>query len=92
MSAKEAAPTAPTAGRDIADRVNRVFRRLLVLTVLLALTLAGLFGYLLVGLRPLQDRYQDGARALQLAHAAMIDQVTGLRGYLLVRDDVFLQP
>jgi diguanylate cyclase (GGDEF)-like protein len=92
MSAKEAAPAELTAGGHIADRVNRVFRRLLVLTVLLALMLVGLFGYFLVGLRPLQDRYQDGARALQLAHAAMIDQETGLRGYLLVRDDVFLQP
>ena len=92
MSAIEAGPAQQAAGRHIADRVNRVFRRLLVLTVLLGLVLAALFSYNLLSLRPDQNRYADGARALQLAHAAMINQETGLRGYLLVRDDVFLEP
>jgi diguanylate cyclase (GGDEF)-like protein len=92
MSAKDAAHPAQPVGLHIADRINRVFRRLLVLTVLLALVLVGLFSYILIGLRPTQNRYQDGARALQLAHAGMVDQETGLRGYLLVNDDVFLQP
>ena len=92
MSADGAASAERDAGRHIADRVNRVFRRLLALTVLLGVVLAALFSYNLLILRPDQNRYEDGARALQLAHAAMIDQETGLRGYLLVRDDVFLQP
>lgn len=92
MSANEATSVAQPTGRRIADRVNRVFRRLLVLTVLLALVMVGLFVYILLGLRPDQDRYADGARALQLAHAGMIDQETGLRGFLLVDEDVFLDP
>lgn len=76
----------------IADRVNRLFRRLLVITTALTLMLVALFIYILVVVRPAQNRYDDGARALQLAHAAMIDQETGLRGFLLVDEDAFLQP
>ena len=92
MSTNDVVAEKPAAGRRIADRVNSVFRRLLVLTVALALVMVGLLTYILAGLRPAQNRYEDGLRALQLAHAGMIDQETGLRGYLLVHEEVFLDP
>lgn len=91
MSAKDMASGQQATG-GIADRVNRLFRRLLVITTALTLMLVALFIYILVVVRPAQNRYDDGARALQLAHAAMIDQETGLRGFLLVDEDAFLQP
>ena len=34
----------------------------------------------------------DGARAIRLSHLAMVDQETGLRAYLLTRDEAFLEP
>ena len=91
MSGKDGAKQS-AAGRRIADRVNSVFRRLLIITVALALVMVTLFTYILAGLRPSQNRYEGGLRALQLAHAGMIDQETGLRGFLLIDDDEFLEP
>ena len=76
----------------IADGVDRVLRQLVVLIMLLVLALALVFAYLIGAVRPEQNRYRAAGRALDLAHAAMIDQETGLRGYLLVRNKSFLEP
>ncbi len=53
-----------------------------------ALVLAALFSWLV----PTTDRYSDGARAVRLSHQAMVDQETGLRGFLLTDEQRFLQP
>src|SRR4051812_48482184 len=82
----------PRSDEGIADGVGRVFRQLVVIIVLLGLTLALVFAYLIGTVRPEQNRYRAAGRALDLAHAAMIDQETGLRGYLLVHDKSFLEP
>jgi diguanylate cyclase (GGDEF)-like protein len=76
----------------MADRLGHAFRYLVVALVVLGLVLAALFGYLLGSVLPAQSRYSDGARAVALAHDAMINQETGLRGYLVVHDKRFLQP
>jgi diguanylate cyclase (GGDEF)-like protein len=68
------------------------FHQLIVPLIVLGLVLGALFGYVLGFVLPTQLRYADGDRAVQLAHDAMIDQETGLRGYLLVHDVRFLQP
>jgi diguanylate cyclase (GGDEF)-like protein len=78
--------------QSIAEGVDRVFRHLLVLMVLLGLCLAIVFTYLLGFVRPDFTRYRAAGRALDLAHASMLDQETGLRGYLLVHDRKFLEP
>ena len=43
-------------------------------------------------LAPRATEITDGARAIRLAHLAMVDQETGLRAYLLTSDEAFLQP
>jgi diguanylate cyclase (GGDEF)-like protein len=78
--------------RGIAEGLDRVFRQLMVLFALLALMLAAVFSYLIGSIRPDLDRYRESDRSLDLAHAAMIDQETGLRGYLLMQDPSFLEP
>ena len=72
--------------------MDRVFAHLVVLITLLAVCLALVFAYLMGSVRPEFDRYRVAGRALDLAHAAMIDEETGLRGYLLVHDRSFLEP
>jgi diguanylate cyclase (GGDEF)-like protein len=80
----------PTGG--INDLLKYTFRCLRAATISLILVIAALFGYVLGSLRPDQMRYSDGQTALQLAHQAMIDQETGLRGYLLLHETKFLDP
>ena len=78
--------------QSLAEGVDQVFRHLVVLIALLGLCLGLVFAYLLGSVRPDSNRYRTAGRALDLAHAAMIDEETGLRGYLLVGDRTFLQP
>jgi diguanylate cyclase (GGDEF)-like protein len=42
--------------------------------------------------RPAIARYQDGLISLQTAHSAMLDQETGIRGYLITGDPRYLEP
>lgn len=78
--------------KAVATALAHVFRHLIVFVVVLGVFLAGVIGYLLGSIRPEQARYRSAARALELVHAAMLDQETGLRGYLLVQDRAFLTP
>lgn len=78
--------------KAVASALADVFRQLIVFVVVLGVFLAGVIGYLLGSIRPDQARYRSAARALELVHAAMLDQETGLRGYLLVEDAAFLTP
>ncbi len=57
-------------------------------SALTALVLAALFTWLV----PQTERFAEGARAVRLAHLAMLDQETGLRGHLAVPEDRFLEP
>jgi CHASE3 domain sensor protein len=82
----------PDEAQSLAEGVNRDFRRLIAATALLALLGVGVLGYVLGSLRPDEQRYRSGAKAVELADTGMLDQETGLRGYLLTRDRVFLQP
>jgi diguanylate cyclase (GGDEF)-like protein len=75
---------------SIADDVNLVFQRVIVMIVVLALALAAVFAYLIGAIRPDQRRFRSAASVLALAHAAMVDAESGLRGYLLVRDPAML--
>jgi diguanylate cyclase (GGDEF)-like protein len=92
-----AGPGTPQTGEVMAtdgvvDGLRHAFRYLALAMIVLGLVIAALFGYVLGSLRPNQLRYTSGDRAVQMAHAAMIDQETGLRGYLLTHQAEFLQP
>lgn len=75
---------------SIAEGVNRVFRRVIVMIVVLALTLAAIFVYLIGSVRPDQKRLRSAGIALASAHAAMIEEESALRGFQLVRDPAML--
>jgi diguanylate cyclase (GGDEF)-like protein len=76
----------------IADGVDRAFRQLIAIIVLVALSLAGVSVYLIVSTQPDQERYRAAARALALAHASVVAQESALAGYLLVKDPALLEP
>ncbi len=80
------------AAASLAGRLGRTYRAVAIALTLLAVVLATLFGVVLLSLRPAQLEYAAASRAVEAAHADMVDQESGLRGYLLVRDDAFLQP
>jgi signal transduction histidine kinase/CheY-like chemotaxis protein/HPt (histidine-containing phosphotransfer) domain-containing protein len=50
------------------------------------------FGLILEVYTPRVTRYADAARATRQGHQAMLDQETGVRGYLLTSSDKFLAP
>ena len=77
---------------SVAAGLARVFRQLTGFIVLLALGLSVVLVLLVTSVRPDQSRYRTADEALELAHSGMVDQETGLRGYLLVADESLLSP
>jgi diguanylate cyclase (GGDEF)-like protein len=71
---------------SIAHGVDRVFRDVIVMIAVAALALTTIFVYLVAVIRPDQSRYRSATGTLALAHAAMLGEESGLRGYLLVHD------
>ena len=63
----------------------------LTLCAMLLLSLAS-SGYLLLVSQPAVTRYTDLVRDARLMHEAMLDQETGLRGWLATGDADFLEP
>ena len=84
-----AAAASPDSLAEQLSRLGRVVLLAVLSTALVsALVLTALFAWLV----PTTDRYSDGARAVRLSHLSMINQETGLRGYLLTGDMQYLQP
>jgi signal transduction histidine kinase/DNA-binding response OmpR family regulator/HPt (histidine-containing phosphotransfer) domain-containing protein len=83
-------------GRDGPTSVAGQLRGVVfVVSVALAVTIVtvGLvFGGILWKVRPDTTRLSNAGRAVRLAHEAMLDQETGLRGWLLTGEDRFLGP
>lgn len=82
----------PAAPRSLAQEIDRGFLRALIATGLLLLISSALLVYVLGWLNPAQHRYRLARNALDNAHAGMLDQETGLRGYLIVHDRRLLEP
>ncbi|MCY7364459.1 MAG: response regulator, partial [Frankiaceae bacterium] len=75
-------PSAAAPPRSLTRQVGSL-ARLMVVTVGATALVSGLvLALLFLVLVPQTDRYADGARAVRLAHLAMVDQETALRGYL----------
>jgi signal transduction histidine kinase/DNA-binding response OmpR family regulator/HPt (histidine-containing phosphotransfer) domain-containing protein len=101
---KDALPVADTgsvllhrARRPAEPRPLRVLLRRPLLVALsgvsaVALTVLGLAVLVVPVLGDRIATYDRMSRALQDSHVAMLDQETGLRGYLITREERFLQP
>ena len=81
------------APRDsLAGRLRRAFRVVFVGIAVTALVSAATFAYVLIKARPDTHRYLIAGQAARLAHSAMIDQETGIRGFLLSGQREYLAP
>jgi diguanylate cyclase (GGDEF)-like protein len=81
-----------TPGDSLAWRLRRAFTIVLIGIGITALVSAGVFAYVFLRARPDAQRYLDAGGAAGLAHAAMIDEETGVRGYLLSGQREYLAP
>ncbi len=75
--------------RDMLRRTTRDSLGAIVTAVAIGMLTTGV---LLLLIQPRLEEDIDAGRTLRLASRAMLDQETGLRGYLLTRDPQFLEP
>ncbi|MDP9407939.1 MAG: ATP-binding protein, partial [Actinomycetota bacterium] len=89
-------PRAPRRHRAappvLAAAVRRPLLHATAAMLTVAVVAAAVFLLVLQVLRPHAQRYEEALTVLQRGHAAMVDQETGLRGFLTTRDPVFLEP
>ena len=72
--------------------VNDSFRTVIAGLAVIILLGVGLLTWTSLYSRPMINRYQVGLAALQASHTAMLDQETGVRGYLVTGDTRYLAP
>lgn len=77
---------------SLSRQVGRVTLTGLLAVVLVAVVNGAVLVYLGMVQKPALEQASDGARAVRLAHLALLDQETGLRGYLLTGDEAGLAP
>lgn len=77
---------------NIHQRLQRAVVYPLGGVLLLVVFLGALLAYFLGSVRPEALRYSDGQTALDVADQAMVNEETGLRGWLLTANVSFLQP
>jgi diguanylate cyclase (GGDEF)-like protein/PAS domain S-box-containing protein len=82
----------PVVPRPVADEVASSWRVTVALSTVLSLLAAACLIAALAVVRPYGDRETSSLNALRAMHAAMLDQETGLRGWLLTGKQLFLQP
>jgi diguanylate cyclase (GGDEF)-like protein len=85
-------PVAPSQSAGIARTIASSFRLIIVGSVVITLLLAGLLGWVLGVSHPETDRFGKGIEALDNQRSAMLDQETGLRGYLVTGQPAYLLP
>ena len=71
------------------QRGHRAMLATLAAMILVSIVSAG---YLLLSVQPQVERYSELTRQSRLLHIAMLDQETGLRGWLATGDAAFLAP
>lgn len=83
---------APSGARSLVGEIQHTHRfTLIVLAVTLLVSLLS-SGFLLLYTQPRLSGYVEMTRHARDAHEAMLDQETGLRGWLATGDRVFLEP
>jgi diguanylate cyclase (GGDEF)-like protein len=80
------------ASDSLAGRLRRAFRVVFIGIGVTAVVTAAVFGYVFGKARPDAHRYLAAGDAPRAAHAAMIDQETGIRGFLLTGQQQYLAP
>ncbi|HEY3436062.1 MAG TPA: CHASE3 domain-containing protein, partial [Actinotalea sp.] len=76
----------------LVSELVRTHRTLLVTLGAMLLVSVLSTGYLLLSVQPNVDRLSELTRQARLLHIAMLDQETGLRGWLATGDKQFLEP
>ncbi len=82
----------PESARGIADRVAQAFRALSLVAFAALVSAVSARALILLVYEPAIARTFAGLIAVERVHAAMLNQETGLRGYLLARDPRYLEP
>jgi diguanylate cyclase (GGDEF)-like protein len=77
---------------SVDQHLARSFRALAALVAVALLVAVAAFLVVLGVYQPQLDRLDDAAAGERLAYQGMLDQETGVRGYLLARDTQFLEP
>ena len=77
---------------SVVSRLGRSFRAIELGVMTLLLVTAGSAAVVLAVYHPRIENTSDAATGLREAHAGLLDQETGLRGFLITRDAKFLQP
>jgi signal transduction histidine kinase/CheY-like chemotaxis protein/HPt (histidine-containing phosphotransfer) domain-containing protein len=77
---------------SLTRRIGSLGRLMVLSVVTTSLVSAAVLGGLVLVLAPQTERATEGARAVRLAHLAMLDQQTALRAYLVNGQDEFLAP
>lgn len=84
----------PYAGSSLSltRRIALALGSVVAMVVLMSGVSIGVLLAVLWHFEPLSARLHDGRRAVLVGHEGMLDQETGLRGYLIARDPAFLEP
>jgi diguanylate cyclase (GGDEF)-like protein len=80
------------AATSIVEHLQSAFRATGVLLAVVVVLNAAVFAYLLGWLGPDLESAIDDARLVREMHEAMLDQETGLRGFLLTGEQALLEP
>jgi diguanylate cyclase (GGDEF)-like protein len=82
----------PARPQGIARTIVSSFRLIILGAVVMTLLLGGLIAWLLGVSHPQIDRFEQGIEALDNQRSGMLDQETGLRGYLVTGQKTYLVP
>jgi diguanylate cyclase (GGDEF)-like protein len=82
----------PTPPRSLETYLNRMMRATGVTMATVVVATAAVFAYLLWDLSPQLREVIDNTRTMRVLHESMLDQETGLRGYLLTGESSAKEP
>jgi len=82
----------PRRQQSVQDLIRRASRYALAGIVVVVLIDVALLTLLLTAVQPTLHNEIQAGRQLRLSYRDMLDMETGLRGFLLTRDQEFLQP
>jgi diguanylate cyclase (GGDEF)-like protein len=82
----------PTPHPDLSSTVNGSFRLVVAGALMVVVLLVSLLAWLSISSRPAVARYERGLTQLASERGAMLDEETGLRGFLLTGRTAYLAP
>ncbi|MDQ2679010.1 MAG: diguanylate cyclase [Actinomycetota bacterium] len=85
-------PARPTPPRSLETYLRRIMRATGIMMATVVVTTAAVFAYLLWDLTPQLREVIEHARMVRILHESMLDQETGLRGFLLTGEPDAKEP